>query len=86
MLSVPFAPDTIGADIQELNIRTAVISFAQGLEKRGVFLQVDWVGVVRFNTRDAFPATGRIVAADNILEALATRIEKPVPRQNAIRG
>ena len=39
MLGVPFAPDTVGADVEELHLRSAIISFAQRLEKRTVLLE-----------------------------------------------
>ena len=77
---MPFAPDTVGADVEELHVRTAVVAFAQRLEKRAVFLEVDRVGVVRFDARHAFAAAGRVVTADKILEALAAGVEEPLGR------
>ncbi len=58
----------------------AVVSFAQRLEKRAVLLEIDRVGVVRLDARDALAAAGRIVAADEILEALAAGVEEPLGR------
>jgi hypothetical protein len=53
MRCVPFAPDTVGADAEELHLRSAVVSFTQCLEKRAVLLEADWVGIVWLDARFA---------------------------------
>ena len=53
VLGVPLAPDAVGTDVEELELGAAVVARAQRPEKRGVFFEIDRVGVVGFETRDA---------------------------------
>jgi hypothetical protein len=80
MLRVPFAPDAIGANIQKLDLRAAIVAVSQRLEEGTVFLEINRVRVVRLNPRDARAAAGGIVAADQVLETPASRVEEPLGR------
>ena len=80
MWRVPLAPDAIGADVEKLHARLAVVARAQGLDKRAVMLEEERVGVVGFDARNFFPAAGGMAILDLVVKALAARVEQPLRR------
>src|ERR1019366_6938656 len=74
------APDAIRTNVEKLHARCAIIVLAQGCDERAMLGKVDWVGIVRFNARNAFPAAGRITAVGAIFNAFAPGVKDPFGR------
>ena len=74
---MPLAPDAIGADVEELQARSAVITLSQRGDEGPVFGKVDRVGVIRFDARDSPAAAGRIAAA-GIIQTPCNRRQKAI--------
>ena len=74
---MPLAPDAIGTDVEKFHVWIAVITIPQRGDKVLLFGQVNRVGIIRLNARNAPSAAGRISPADGVVKSFAAEVKKP---------